>query len=151
MIRLLVRTTAFAGLAAFALYRFGTATRIMAWEVLIIAATVLMIKDMRLASGPGEVGLFASPPERSQERPRDLVALELAVTAAVSDSPWPDRRLPQLLRRIVTHRLARNGVEMGSAAALEMLGEESLAFIDEERAALGVDSLQNLVDRLERL
>ncbi len=151
MIRLLARTAVFAGLAALALYRFGTGTLIMAWEFLILAATALMIKDLRFATSPNESGLFPSRQERSRDRPQDLVALELAVSAAISDSPWLDRRFPELLRRIVDHRLGRNGVEMGSPAAIELLGEQSVALVEGERASLDIHSLQNLVDRLERL
>lgn len=152
MIWVVLRAVAAAALAGLILYQMRGMAELAFWEVLLLVVVVLQYREMPDRGDPLEVPLFRLPAPDPGRLPRAVATAELAVVDATSGYMSPDRRLLPTLRRIAQHRLDRQGIEIGSPEASEMLGEEAWKFLtgDGEGVA-ALDELTELVAELEKL
>jgi hypothetical protein len=70
---------------------------------------------------------------------------------AVSGNLGRDQRVRPVLERIAVHRLHRHGLELDSAKAMAVLGEQQWRWLTGKEGALRPGELDQLVSALERL
>lgn len=152
MIRLLARAMVVAAVAGIALTQLQGDQRFLAWELVLIALVIWQIRDLPSPSFVQDRPLFGFPARERAHLPRVVTTAELGVIDALSGHLGPDRRLQPALRRIAAQRLRRVGVDLASPEAVDALGEETWAWLNQASGeALDVETLEAVVSRLERL
>jgi hypothetical protein len=152
MIRLLARAVLVAAVAGVALTQLQGEQQFLAWELVLVALVIWQIRALPSARFLQDRPLFDFPAREPAHLPRVVSTAELSVIDALSGHLGPDRRLQPALRRIAAQRLRRVGVDLASPTAVDALGEETWAWLNQTSGeAPDVETLEAVVSRLERL
>jgi hypothetical protein len=152
MIRLLLSALVAGVLASTLLVQLSQTRELLAWELLLLALLVWLLRELPGRGDTFSRSLFDLDPADHTRLPRVVSTTELAVVDAVSGYVSPDRRLRPMLNRMASHRLARHGLTMDSPESVAKIGESNWLWLTSSSdAQLELDELERIVARLEDL
>lgn len=152
MSRLLAQSALVAMAAAAALTQLENTPELLVWELLLIGVVIWQIRGLPGMLVADDPPLFDLTPTEPRRLPRAVASMELTVIDAVSGHLGPERTLQPTLERIAVHRLARQGIDLGSARAAAVLGEEEWSWLATPgREPPSPEMLESIVARLEAM
>jgi len=150
--RLLAQAVLVATAAAVALTQLDDTPELLVWELLLIGVVIWQIRGLPGMLVAEDPPLFDLTPKEHRHLPRAVASMELSVIDAMSGHLGPERTLQPTLERIAVHRLQRQGIDLGSSRAAEVLGEDEWSWLATPgREPPSPEMLESIVARLEAM
>jgi hypothetical protein len=121
------------------------------WEILIVVVVVWLARSLPGGGVGNEGRLFQRTVANPIRLPRSVSTAEMAAVDALVSSLGREQRIRPTIERIATHRLQRHGLEVESAQAMNLLGEDRWRWLTGRSESLRPGELEHLVSDLERL
>jgi hypothetical protein len=121
------------------------------WELLIGLVVVWLARRLPGGGVGNEGRLFQRTVTNPIRLPRSVSTAEMAAVDALAGSLGREQRIRPTIERIAAHRLQRRGLEVESAQAMNLLGEDRWRWLTGRSESLRPGELEQLVSELERL